>query len=61
MGSFGAEIMVNDRKAAQKLYPDLVIEPAALEQIMIFYVNRIVAVVMLGACRKKKLRKYNNA
>ena len=53
--------MVNDRKAAQKLYPDLVIEPAALEQIMIFYVNRIVAVVMLGACRKKKLRKYNNA
>ncbi len=38
--SFGAEIMVNDRKAAQKLYPDLVIEPAALEQIMIFYVNR---------------------
>ena len=40
---------------------NLVIEPAALEQIMIFYVNRIVAVVMLGACRKKKLRKYNNA
>ncbi len=40
VGSFGAEIMVNDRKAAQKLYPDLVIEPAALEQIMIFYVNR---------------------
>ena len=40
VGSFGAEIMVNDRKAAQKLYPDLVLEPAALEQIMIFYVNR---------------------
>ena len=40
VGSFGTEIMVNDRKAAQKLYPDLVIEPAALEQIMIFYVNR---------------------
>lgn len=40
MGSFGAEILVNDRKAAKKLYPDLVIEPAALEQIMIFYVNR---------------------
>ena len=53
--------MVNDRKAAQKLYPDLVIEPAALEQIMIFYVNRIVAGVMLGSCRKKRLRKYNNA
>lgn len=40
VGSFGAEVMVNDRKAAQKLYPDMVIEPAALEQIMIFYVNK---------------------
>ncbi|MBR6851393.1 MAG: ABC transporter ATP-binding protein [Lachnospiraceae bacterium] len=40
VGSFGAEVMVNDRKAAQKLYPDMVIEPAALEKIMIFYVNK---------------------
>ena len=38
--SFGAEALVNDRRAAAKLYPDMVIEPAALEQIMIYYVNR---------------------
>ena len=40
MSSFGAEIMVNDRQAAAKLYPEMVLEPAALEQIMIYYVNR---------------------
>ena len=40
MSSFGAEALVNDRRAAAKLYPDMVIEPAALEQIMIYYVNR---------------------
>ena len=39
LSSFGAEALVNDRKAAEKLYPDAVIEPAALEQIMIYYVN----------------------
>ena len=39
LNSFGAEALVNDRKAAEKLYPDAVIEPAALEQIMIYYVN----------------------
>lgn len=38
--SFGAEALINDRRAAAKLYPDMVIEPAALEQIMIYYVNR---------------------
>ena len=36
----GAELLVNDRKAARKLYPEKVIEPATLEQIMIYYVNR---------------------
>jgi ABC-2 type transport system ATP-binding protein len=38
--SFGAEALINDRRAAAKLYPDMVIESAALEQIMIYYVNR---------------------
>ena len=38
--SFGAELLINDRHAAARLYPDMVIEPAPLEQIMIFYVNR---------------------
>ena len=38
--SFGAEVLVNDRHAAAKLYPDMLIEPALLEQIMIFYVNK---------------------
>ena len=37
--SFGAEILVNDRNAAGKLYPEMVLEPAALEEIMIYYVN----------------------
>ena len=40
IGSFGAELLVNDRHAAKKLYPETVIEPATLEQIMIYYVNR---------------------
>lgn len=39
-GSFGVEVLVNDRKAAEKLYPQMVIEPAALEDIMIFYANK---------------------
>ena len=39
-GSFGAELLINDRKAAAKLYPEMLIEPATLEQIMIYYVNR---------------------
>lgn len=38
--SLGAEVLVNDRKAAGKLYPEMIIEPAELEQIMIYYVNR---------------------
>ena len=37
--SFGAEVLVNDRKAAARLYPDMVIEPALLEQIMVHYVS----------------------
>ena len=38
--SFSVEALVNDRHAAARLYPDMIIEPAPLEQIMIFYVNR---------------------
>ena len=38
--SFGAEVLVNDRHAAAGLYPDMILENAQLEQIMIFYVNK---------------------
>ena len=40
ISSLGAEILINDRKAAEKLYPGMVIEPAGLEEIMIYYVNK---------------------
>ncbi len=40
VGDYGAQVLVNDRHAAAKLYPGMVIEPAALEEIMIYYVNR---------------------
>ena len=39
VSDYGAEVLVNDRNAAEKLYPDMVIERAELEQIMIGYVN----------------------
>lgn len=39
-GVYGTEVLVNDRRACQKLYPEMVIEPAALEDIMLFYVNK---------------------
>jgi len=39
ISSYGAEVLVNDRATAAKLYPDMIIEPAALEQIMIHYVS----------------------
>jgi ABC-2 type transport system ATP-binding protein len=38
---YGAQVLVNDRHAAARLYPDMVIEPAALEEIMIYNVNRM--------------------
>ncbi len=40
ISSFGAEVLINDRKATEKLYPGMVIEPAGLEEIMIYYVNK---------------------
>ena len=36
---YSTSILVNDRHAAAKLYPDMVMEEAALEDIMIYYVN----------------------
>ena len=39
-GTFGVEVLMNDRKACEKLYPQMVIEPATLEDIMLFYVNK---------------------
>lgn len=39
VSSMGAEILVNDKKVASKLYPGMVIDEAGLEQIMIHYVN----------------------
>lgn len=39
MGGFGAQVLVNDIKSARKLYPDMVAEPAGLEEIMIYYVG----------------------
>lgn len=40
ISGLGAEVLVNDRKAAEKLYPGMIIEPAGLEEIMIYYVNK---------------------
>ena len=39
VSSMGVEILINDKKAASKLYPGMVIDDAGLEQIMIHYVN----------------------
>lgn len=38
--TFGVSVLVNDKKACEKLYPSMVIEQASLEDIMLFYVNR---------------------
>ncbi|MCR4946560.1 MAG: ABC transporter ATP-binding protein, partial [Lachnospiraceae bacterium] len=37
--AYSTSILVNDRHTAAKLYPDMVMEEAALEDIMIYYVN----------------------
>lgn len=36
--AYGVEVMVNDRKACMKEYPDLVMDRAGLEDILTFYV-----------------------
>ncbi|MCH5192602.1 MAG: ABC transporter ATP-binding protein [Oscillospiraceae bacterium] len=40
LNDFGAEVMVSDREAISKKYSGLVIDPATLEDIMVYYVNR---------------------
>lgn len=37
--AYGVSVLVNDRDACRKLYPDMVIEPANLEEIMLYYVR----------------------
>lgn len=39
-GAFSVEVLVKDRNACQKMYPEMVVEPVSLEEIMLFYVNR---------------------
>lgn len=38
--SFDITVLINDKKECEKLYPDIMIEQASLEDIMLFYVNR---------------------
>lgn len=38
--AYGAEILVKDRKACERRYPDLLLEPATLEEIMLFYAGK---------------------
>ena len=42
-GTYGVEILVSDRSACAKLYPQMVIEQASLEEIMLFYVNKSIS------------------
>lgn len=41
INDFGADVMVADRAAAAKKYSGAVIEKTTLEEIMLFYVNRV--------------------
>lgn len=41
LSDFGAEVMVCDRAAAKRKYPDLTVDRTTLEEIMLFYVNRV--------------------
>ncbi|MBR1866897.1 MAG: ABC transporter ATP-binding protein [Lachnospiraceae bacterium] len=38
--AYGAEILVRDREECRRRYPNLLMEPATLEEIMLFYVSR---------------------
>ena len=40
LNDFGAEIMVSDKASCSRKYSGAVIDPATLEDIMIYYVNR---------------------
>ncbi|MGN0316559.1 MAG: ABC transporter ATP-binding protein [Lachnospira sp.] len=39
-GTFGVEVLVKDRNLCKKMYPQMVVEPVSLEEIMLFYVNK---------------------
>ncbi len=41
LNDFGAEVMVSDRDAAKRKYSGLTLEKTTLEEIMLFYVNRV--------------------
>ena len=40
LNSFGAEVMINDREAAMTKYSGAVIDPASLDDIMLYYVHK---------------------
>lgn len=40
VSNYGAELLVSDREQCRRKYPGAVIEPATLEEIMLYYVNR---------------------
>ena len=40
LNSFGAEVMINDREAAMTKYRGAVIDPASLDDIMLYYVHK---------------------
>ena len=39
-GQFGHEVLVRDRSRAQRKYPACTVDPASIEEIMLFYVRR---------------------
>ena len=38
--SFGAEVMIHNRQSAAYRYKNMLIDPASLEDIMLYYVNK---------------------
>lgn len=40
VNSFGVEVMVKNREEMKRRYGDLIIDPATLEDVMLYYVNR---------------------
>lgn len=38
--SFGAEIMINNRNLVKSKYPNMVVDPASLDDIMLYYVHK---------------------
>ena len=40
VNSFGVEVMVKNREEMKRKYGDLIIDPATLEDVMLYYVNR---------------------